>query len=450
MVKSNIKYPSNNFCSYNHLPDSHLIEWKGTIEQKLWGLMIVWSETKYNYPFFDRIPNINWDEKVQEYIHQVIKTETIDSYYEVLMEFAAHLNDGHTAVIPPWKYEKPGHDYPPIELQVLENKTVIARVGTTDELLEQKIYPGLEILDIEGKPPLEYLEDKVLRVYSYGTPQADQAIGLERVLRGMKNTCVKLRVLDPEGKKRNITLTRNSLENNGSHFVWRLKKWEYQDPDIESKMITSDILYIKISNFKNQKVVKDFKKVIELANLTKINGMIIDIRYNLGGNDNYAFQILGSLTDKPLKAFKWKSPSYVPAYRSWGRPTEWIESDPIIIEPGVEKKYTGPIVVLTGPVTCSTAEDFLVPLKHSGRAVLVGEITSGSTGNPIYNSLPGGGMFRVVSLRAVFPEGHDYVGNGITPDVLVHPRQKDLYTGMDSVLEKGIEIVKNMNTHKNA
>jgi hypothetical protein len=29
-------------------------EWIGTVEQKVSGLMTVWAEVKYNYPFFDK------------------------------------------------------------------------------------------------------------------------------------------------------------------------------------------------------------------------------------------------------------------------------------------------------------------------------------------------------------------------------------------------------------
>jgi C-terminal processing protease CtpA/Prc len=144
-----------------------------------------------------------------------------------------------------------------------------------------------------------------------------------------------------------------------------------------------------------------------------------------------------------LKASKWKSLSYVPAHRSWGRPTGWLEGGPAVIEPRNGKKYAGPLVVLTGPGTFSAAEDFLVPLQYAKRAILVGEKTAGSTGNPIRIPLPGGGMFMVVSKRDMFPDGREFVGIGISPDLEVHPTQKDLLKGTDPVLQKGIDVIRN-------
>jgi C-terminal processing protease CtpA/Prc len=98
---------------------------------------------------------------------------------------------------------------------------------------------------------------------------------------------------------------------------------------------------------------------------------------------------------------------------------------------------------LTGPGTYSAAEDFLVPLQYSGRAMLVGEKTGGSTGNPIAVPLPGGGMFRVVSKRDLFPDGREFVGIGILPEVEVHFTQQDLLDGTDPILVRGVDVIKN-------
>ena len=419
-------------------------QWTGTDEQKIWGLMTIWSEAKFNFPFFDRIPDVDWDSKAREYIPRVISIRNIEDYYDVLMEFAALLNDGHTAVSPPWMYVKPGYDHPPVELKVIEDKFVVVRVGNTDEMKAQRICPGLEILETGDNISMrEYLRENVLRFYSYGTTQAEESIGLIRIFSGPKNSKIALRVKDPDGSLRNVTLTRNSLENDGSSFQWQWVRWFMFDPVIETRMIQPDIWYVRISNFGSQNVIDEFHKAFDTLDLTTINGIILDIRYNSGGSSSYAYNIVSSLTDKPLMASKWKSFSYVPAYRSWGQPTGWVEKSPSIIEPVNGKRYTGPLVVLTGPGTFSAAEDFLVPLKYSKRGVLVGEKTAGSTGNPITVALPGGGIFRVVSKRDMFPDGKEFVGIGIIPDVEVKITQQEIVGGNDPVLDKGIDVIRN-------
>ena len=419
-------------------------EWTGSVEQKLLGLMTIWSEAKFNFPYFDRVPDLDWDRKVQEYIPRVIGADSLETYYEVLMEFAALLKDGHTAVTPPWMYVKPGHDHPPVELQAAGDQFVVARIGDTEEIKKQRIYPGLEILEIDdGIPVRTYLKEKVLRLNSWGTPQADAAIGLVGILSGPRNSRVPLKVKDPDGTVREVSLTRNSTDRNGLQFQSRWVRWYMFDPLIEARTIQPGIFYVRISNFRSEKVVEEFEKAFDRAGLAGIQGIIVDIRYNSGGNSSRAYSIASFLTDQPLKASKWKSISYVPAHRSWGRPTGWIEGGPAVVNPREGKRHTGPLVVLTGPGTFSAAEDFLVPLKYSGRAVLVGEKTAGSTGNPISVPLPGGGRFMVVSKRDMFPDGTEFVGIGISPDVPVHPTQEDLLKGTDPVLSKGIDVIGN-------
>jgi carboxyl-terminal processing protease len=112
------------------------------------------------------------------------------------------------------------------------------------------------------------------------------------------------------------------------------------------------------------------------------------------------------------------------------------------IEPRQGKKYLGPLVILTGPATYSAAEDFLVPLHYSGRARLGGERTAGSTGNPLRVPLPGGGNFRVVTVKDVYPDGREFVGRGIQPDLEVHPTQHDIQVGYDRVMAAGVEALK--------
>jgi len=423
-------------------------QWTGTAEQKLYGLMTVWAEAKFNYPYFDRIPDVDWDRKVQEYIPRAINADSLDAYYDVLMEFAALLKDGHTGVWPPWKFVKPGYDQPPVELQVVGGQFLVARTGETSEIKTQRIHPGLEVLEVGHVPVRTYFHQNVLRLHSSGTPQADDTIGLLGILSGPKDSRVLLKVKDTDGGVREVSLTRDSAGKNGIPFQPRWIPWYMAVPVVETRMLEPGIFYAKLPTFISEKVVEGFQKAFDGLDLAGIQGVILDVRYNSGGNSGNAYGIVSFFTEQPLKASKWKSISYVPAYRSWGRPAGWVEGGPATVKPREGKRYSGPLVVLTGPGTFSAGEDFLVPLKHSGRAVLVGEKTAGSTGNPLAVPLPGGGTFIVVSKRDTFPDGTEFVGIGIAPDVPVQPTQQDLLKGTDPVLQKGIEVVKNWGSYR--
>lgn len=67
--------------------------------------------------------------------------------------------------------------------------------------------------------------------------------------------------------------------------------------------------------------------------------------------------------------------------------------------------YRGRLVILLDEGCQSACEDFTMPFRDNGRAILVGQTTGGSTGQPAVTPL--GDRMRVVvgSKRASFPDG---------------------------------------------
>ncbi len=416
-------------------------EWTGSTEQKVFGLMTIWSEVKYNFPWFDKLPDLDWDAKVTEYIPRVIAAQNIDTYYNILMEFVTLLKDGHTNIWPPWFPSKQTDDLPAIEVQIVENKFVIARVGETEENKNQNVYPGLEILEVDANTPIEtYFKENVLRYNTTGTELGDQVLVWSLFL-GPRGSKLSLKVKDNDGTIRNVVLTRNSIASS-KPFVPRFALWNGFEKSIEVKTFSGDIQYVRIPNFTNEGMVKEFQLMIDNMDLDKTKGMIIDLRYNSGGNDRFEKQMISCLIEKPISTPLLKTPQYIAAYRAWGKEMPLLEKSSLII-PRAQKKYLGPLVVLTGIGTASTAEDFAIEVGFSGRAILVGEMTPGSAGNPIHVPLPGGGTLRVATFKSYYPDGTEYMHSGVKPDVEVLTTQKNLYDGVEPIIEKGIEVINN-------
>jgi len=78
-----------------------------------------------------------------------------------------------------------------------------------------------------------------------------------------------------------------------------------------------------------------------------------------------------------------------------------------------------------------------MPFKDNHRAIIVGETTSGSTGQPWVIELKDGMMALIGTKRAIFPDGTPFEGVGIKPDVESQPSIEDIAKGGDSVLEAG-------------
>jgi carboxyl-terminal processing protease len=408
-------------------------------EQRIMGLMTVWSEAKYNFPWFDKLPDLNWDAAAEAYLPRVIAARDTVEYYRLLMEFAVLLKDGHTAVRPPWFPFLPTEDTLPLEVRIIDDKVIIVAAGDTGEIKKQRIYPGLEILEAEGTSIQAYFQDKVYRYYTAGSEHGNQVWGVFLFF-GARNSVIDLKVKDMDGRLRTVSLTRNLFSSRGDFFP-QYMRWNVIERNLEVKTLRGGILYVRIPSFAIQGIEDEFNTMIDGLDAKTVKGMIIDLRFNSGGNSSTAEKMIACLIDKEVSSPTMKYPQYVGAYRAWGKKTELMESKTVIV-PRQGKRYLGPIVVLTGMATASTAEDFAIELKFAGRALLIGEKTAGSAGNTLGFPLPGGGSFEVSTFRAYLPDGAEYVHIGVAPDIEVKTTQKEIYKGLEPILARGLEVIR--------
>lgn len=105
--------------------------------------------------------------------------------------------------------------------------------------------------------------------------------------------------------------------------------------------------------------------------------------------------------------------------------------------------YKGKIYLLTTPFTCSAAESFTIDMKESENATLIGEPTSGDTGNgPQDFSTKQGTCFRIPTRKpALSPGGFPMEGVGIPPHHQVSQTVADFMKDEDTVLKYAIGLI---------
>ena len=108
-----------------------------------------------------------------------------------------------------------------------------------------------------------------------------------------------------------------------------------------------------------------------------------------------------------------------------------------------KKYYSRPVVLLTRSRTASMAENFCVGFQIMHRGKIIGGPTMGSSGTPLFFSLPGGGSAQVVTTKNMYPDGKELIGYGVQPDMEVYPTIEDFRMGRDRVLEKALEYLNN-------
>lgn len=165
------------------------------------------------------------------------------------------------------------------------------------------------------------------------------------------------------------------------------------------------------------------------------------MRRNQGGNSINGFAVIALLIAEPTTLTSAeRTRVYKPTERVRGIAEEWYEYPRDRIEPRGGKPYLGPVVVLMGAGTFSAAEDFLVPLRAMKRATLIGSATAGSTGQPLSVGLYGTNA-RICTKWDRFPDGTEFVGVGIQPDIRVEPTRADIAAGRDPVLDRAVELL---------
>jgi carboxyl-terminal processing protease len=128
---------------------------------------------------------------------------------------------------------------------------------------------------------------------------------------------------------------------------------------------------------------------------------------------------------------------YQPAMRAWGLPPDKIKFICSEWSPYKSPAFTGKVIVLTGPA----AEDFLIAFKALNRGTLIGQMTGGSTGQPIFFPLPGGGMGAVCSKRDLMMDGTEFIGRGIEPDVYIQYKYEHFLEGKNDAIIAAMEYI---------
>lgn len=408
-------------------------------DEKVAGLAKFWSEVKYNFANFDLVPDLNWDAAFLEFIPKVKNTKSTLEYYLVLKEMCARLRDAHTNISPPQALVDELYARPQLRSRLIDDKVFV--IGVSETLRLSGIDIGQEIVEVNGLPVKQYAEQKVLPYTSSSTKQ-DLNVRLYDyyLFSGSAKEPIDLTLLDAQGNLLKKRVARLSLEEARKLAQEAAKSGKTGPPPFEMKMLPGDIAYVKLNTFVDNRAAEMFESAFD--EIAKSNSLIIDVRNNDGGNSDVGWRVLSFLTDKPFKTSIWSTRQYRPAFRAWARAQIPYGKEASAYPPNSKKLYAKPVIVLTSPRTFSAAEDFLVAYVTMKRGLIIGEPTGGSTGQPLYFTLPGGGGAVVCSKRDKFPDGSDFVGKGVLPDIVVHPTIADFRAKRDTVLEAALKKLK--------
>jgi carboxyl-terminal processing protease len=397
-------------------------------EEKIAGLSRFWAEVKFAFPFFTRRADLDWDRLYESFIPKVLSAQTTLEYYQDLQRFCALLRDGHTNVYYPNELLEAEYVRPPIRSALVEGKVILVEISSAT-VRRRGLKLGDEIVEIDGSPVATYARERVIPFQSSSTPQdLNVRTFTYALLRGPKVRPLDLLIRDVHTTAlRSITVPRTGYNDIESPVR------------LEARVLQNNVGYLLVNDFGDSKIMQLFDAAWPTVSQT--TGLIIDLRRNGGGSSSYGWRMLACLTDKPFRISKMKSRVYNPYFRTQGFQSLWYTLPNSNWKPDTKRQYLKPVIVLSSAATFSAAEDFLIAFRSMRRGLIAGEPSAGSTGAPLFFALPGGGSARVCTKWDSYPDGQDFVGIGVKPDVEVKPTIRGIAEGRDEVLETAIRML---------
>lgn len=436
-------------------------------------LKFIYEEIKNNYVNLDykeKTFNFNWDDLYKTYNSKIKTINNEKDFYSICLEFVSNLRDGHLSFRPNGDTGRLVYNYKDglksaFDVRMIEDKPIVVRAYKMLNIL------GDEIVSINGVDFLNIV-DTMKKYHYHGGNDISAQTGILTskyfynyfsFFNDKYPEKLDMILKDRYGAEKVISISTNrsfdlsSLEvDNDINFGF------YEETQLPSSKIIDNVGYISIPTFniKNTKSIdNEFNKaVIDFKN-NNVKGVVIDLRYNTGGNDSFR-DILGYLTSKKLyinnyrfrESERFKDIYYFRTLHEDIRSksnseniengyTKWWSWE---VNPNKEQYLTTvPVVVLSNEGIFSSTDTFLNACLNFKLATVIGNMVPLSgNGLPTPIVLPS----RKYILSYGFLESRDvdfkYTENVVKePDIEVMQTLDDYYKGIDSQLNKAIEFI---------
>lgn len=394
-----------------------------TREERIAGLSAIWSLAREYFVWFDHAPELDWDRAYLAALPRVIDAPDEASYWRELMRFTALLRDGHSNAYPPEAMAAQFWSRPGLRTALVEDRVLVLEVR--DLALQGRVTVGDQVTAIDGEPVDAYVARAVAPYQSSSTPQ-DLAVrsydyGL---LAGAAEQPVTLDLLRADGSKHTVRAPRSGYQ---AAAIAATERFE----------LRADGVAVLTAGQFDSNAAMALLESSEQA-LLKAKGLVIDLRGNGGGSSDNGLGLLRALSREPLPSTQAQIRVNDPQVR--GAPLViWRPLPQGAQQPPQARVYEGPVALLIDARSFSAAEDTAAVFKLMKRGIIVGTPSGGSTGQPLMQPLPGGGMVRICAKRDSYPDGSDFVGKGVQPDHRVPQTVASVREGRDLALDEAVQ-----------
>ena len=302
--------------------------------------------------------------------------------------------------------------YTPEELEELMQSTegVYYGIGAQVSLDSDTQLPVL-IRIFEGSPAEEA-----------GLLAGDMVYKVENTeVQGMDLTSAVNLIKGDEGTTVHLTIIR---ENESDYLEFDVVRRKLNNITVDHEMLEENIGYIQITEF-DEVTVDQFADALATCKGSGMEGLIIDLRSNPGGNMSAVCDIARQILPKGLIVYTEDKDGKREEYSCDGKHQLEI-----------------PLVVLIDQYSASASEILAGAVKDYEIGTLVGMTSYGKGIVQRIMTLSDGSAVKLTVSDYYTPNGNNIHQVGITPDVEVPFDSEAYQNGTDNQLEKAIEVLK--------
>lgn len=299
------------------------------------------------------------------------------------------------------------------ELEELQNKT-------------QGIYYGIGArVGIDADTQLPRIASVI-----EGTPAQEAGLMAGDLLYEVGGTCVQgmdlnsavALVKGDEGTIVHLTVIR---EGETDYLEFDVERRKLENETVTYEMMEDGIGYIQIQEF-DDVTVDQFSEALDACRREGMQGLILDLRGNPGGNLSTVCEIARMMLPEGLIVY-----------------TEEKNGDREEYTCDGSRQLTEPLVVLVDSNSASASEILAGAVKDYGIGTLVGTTTFGKGIVQRIMKLSDGSAVKLTVSKYYTPKGNNIHEIGISPDVEV-PFEAEAYLedGTDNQLDKAVEVLK--------
>lgn len=423
------------------------------------------------------------DKRLALHQQKIEGAKTKFEFISILAEALAEVRDGHLRLEydPQTTLELASARLFPLRLAI-ENKKAIVVFNDTPH--DQMVQPGMELVAINGHPMNKLIELLLKKIGGDGFVETGKLRGLERsfasyywlfvdqsptfelTLRSKDDQLLTVKLEGVINKERTPNRANNPI-NTAALNNFTIPGTQKRNINL-SFLQEDKIAYLSIRSFD----VEDFKPDLD-SNMQTIRSkapraLILDLRGNGGGVDQYGAYLVAQFMDQPFRYFesihlksidpsftKWKPQTYEDLKNgttSDGKGGYLVTPklhDGVGEQMPASHPFKGKLIVLVNGGTFSTATDASAILQSSKRAVFIGEETGGTaegntSGLNAKVVLPHSGMNVKIHMYGYWNALENFKkGRGVIPAYLVDNKISDLIQGVDAQKNKAIELAKN-------